>query len=119
MKFSVSAPTVAAATLAVLVAAPNAGVAVASACSGYADQCSLCITQDSFFGSCFYCAVDGSCHDFGSLDYPSGCSSTDCMSSSSFTSCTGSCSDTAGGGNIIDGFNVPAAQCLAAVSNAA
>lgn len=103
---------------AMLLASGSVGLAAGSACSGYQNQCSLCVEETSMFGSCFYCEVDGSCHDFGSLSYPKGCSKSQCMSSSTFSSCSGTCGGDAGG-DYVDGFNVPMAQCMAAVSNAA
>ena len=108
----------AAAAAVALLASGNVRLVAGSACSSYQNQCSLCVEETSTFGSCFYCAVDGSCHDFGSLSYPKGCSKSQCMSSSTFSSCSGSCGGDAGGDSV-DGFDVPMAQCMAAVSNAA
>lgn len=94
------------------------GTACASSCSTYDGQCALCVAEKSFFGSCFFCESDSSCHDFGSMLYPSDCKADQCMSSSSLSSCAGSCAD-ANGGETVEGFSVPTAQCLMSAAAAA
>ncbi len=89
-----------------------------SACSQYSESsggtCSLCTSQESLLGDCFWCSEDNSCHDFGSLDFPSSCWNMGCVSHSSVTSCTGLC----GAEAIPSGFDVQLAQCMLAMANA-
>ena len=95
----------------------NGNLTLGSACSQYSgddvSMCSLCTTQTSFLGDCFWCSEDNSCHDFGSLDYPASCSVDGCVSHSTLTDCTGSCASES-----VSGFDVPLAQCMLGISNA-
>lgn len=88
-----------------------------SACSVFSGDsggtCSLCTTQKSTFGECFWCSEDSSCHDALSPDYPSSCNNDGCVSNSGATNCEGSCA-----AGRVSGFNAPYAQCMLGIANA-
>ena len=92
-------------------------VELGSACSQYSgdddNMCSLCTSQSSLLGDCFWCSADNSCHDRGSAEFPASCYADGCVSHSTATGCVGSCA-----AGHVSGFDVPLAQCMLGIANA-